>query len=149
MSWLFLALSLWGAWFTWNALRPSWDDARFATVSFAAGWLTSELALHHIAWQALATLVFAWLGAFEHWPGRLGLFVTFASWAGLVIAQRQAHAAEGVVERALVDALGPDYRARILPGLRAKLTHRVDWRRVAMPFPIRRPGVEVTKDLSF
>jgi acetyl esterase/lipase len=149
VSWLFLAVSLWGAWFTWNALRPSPDSPRFAIVSFAAGWLTSELALHHVAWQAVATAGFGLLGAFAEWPGRLGLFLTFASWAGLLLAQRQAHAAEEVIERALVEALGQDYRARILPELRARLTHRIDWGRVWMPFPIRRPDVEIVKDVRF
>jgi acetyl esterase/lipase len=149
MSWLFLALSLWGAWFTWNALRPSWDDPRFAVVSFAAGWLTTELVPHHLIWQAVATVGFGMAGAFDAWPGRLGLLITFASWAGLVLVQRQAHAAEGVLENALVSALGPAYRAQIEPSLRAKLSHRVDWRRVLRPFPIRRPGVEVVQHVPF
>jgi acetyl esterase/lipase len=149
MSWLFLFASLWGVWFTWNALRPSWDSERFAVVSFAAGWLTSELALHHLAFQVLATIGFGMAGAFDAWPGRLGLLVCFASWAGLVLVQRQASAAEGVLERALVSALGPDYRREIEPSLRAKLVHHVDWRRVLQPFPIRRPGVEVTRHVPF
>jgi acetyl esterase/lipase len=149
MSWLFLAVSLWGAWFTWNALHPSPNSPRFAVVSFAAGWLTTELALHHVAWQAVATAVFAMLGAFEGWPGRLGLLITFASWAGLLVAQRQAHEAEGVLERALVGALGSDYRQRIEPSLRAKLAHRIDWWRVWKPFPIKREDVEILKDIHF
>ncbi len=149
MSWLFLAVSLWGAWFTWNALRPSWDSPRFAVVSFAAGWLTSELALHHVAWQALATAGFGLAGAFEAWPGRLGLLITVLSWGGLLAAQRQAHAAEAVLERALVAALGPEYRQQIGPSVRAKLSHGIDWRRVWMPFPIKRSDVEILKNLRF
>jgi acetyl esterase/lipase len=149
MSWLYLAVSLWGAWFTWNALHPSPNDKRFSALSFAAGWLTSELALHHIAWQALATLVFWALGAFDHWPGRLGLLVTFASWAGLVAAQRRGHAAERELEEALVEALGEDYRERILPELGAHLRSGIDWARVLRPFPIRRPEVDIAKDIQF
>ena len=149
MSWLFLAVSLWGAWFTWNALRPTWDSPYFAVVSFAAGWLTTELALHHVAWQAVATAVFGLLGAFGGWPGKLGLVITFGSWAGLLYAQRQAHAAEEVMERALVAALGSDYREQILPGLREKLTHHIDWGRVLIPFPIKRSDVEIVKDIRF
>jgi acetyl esterase/lipase len=149
MSWLFLAVSLWGAWFTWNALYPSPNSPRFAVVSFAAGWLTTELALHHVAWQALATLVFGMWGAFHGWPGRLGLVITFASWAGLLIAQRKAHEAEGVLERALVEGLGPDYREHIAPPLRAKLSDRIDWWHVLKPFPIKRTDVEVVKDIQF
>jgi acetyl esterase/lipase len=149
MSWLFLAVSLWGAWFTWNALRPSWDSPRFAVVSFAAGWLTTELALHHVAWQLVATLGFGVLGAFGDWPGRLGLLITVLSWGGLLATQRQAHAAEQVLERALVASLGPEYRQQIDPSLREKLLHRIDWRWVWKPFPIKREGVEIVKNLRF
>jgi acetyl esterase/lipase len=149
MSWLFLAVSVWGAWFTWNALRPSADSMRFSVVSFAAGWLTSELALHHVAWQLIATVAFGFAGAFEAWPGRLGLLITFASWAGLAASQRHAHRAEGTLEQALVEGLGTDYRERILPELRAQLQTGVDWSRVLRPFPIRRPGVEIVKDIRF
>ena len=149
MSWLFLAVSLWGAWFTWNALHPSPNSPRFAVVSFAAGWLTTELALHHVAWQAVATAVFGMLGAFDGWPGRFGLLITFASWAGLLVAQRKAHEAEGVLERALVEGLGADYRQHIEHSLRAKLSHRIDWWRVWKPFPIKREDVEIVKDIHF
>jgi acetyl esterase/lipase len=149
MSWLFLFLSLWGVWFTWNALRPSWDSPRFAVVSFAAGWLTSELPLHHMAWQALATLGFAIAGAFSAWPGRLGLLITLASWGGLLVAHRQARDAEKVLERSLVAALGSDYRQQIEPSLREKLRHRIEWARVWRPFPIKRRDVEIVKNLPF
>jgi acetyl esterase/lipase len=149
MSWLFLVVSLWGAWFTWNALHPSPNSPRFAVVSFAAGWLTTELALHHVAWQAVATAVFGMLGAFNGWPGRFGLLITFASWVGLLLAHRQAHEAEGVLERALVEGLGGDYRQQIEPSLRAKLSHRIDWWRVWKPFPIKREDIEIVKDIHF
>ena len=149
MPWLFLAVSLWGAWFTWNALHPSPNSPRFAVVSFAAGWLTTELALHHLAWQTVATLVFGRLGAFGRWPGRLGLLITLASWAGLLLAQRKAHEAEDVLEHALVEGLGGDYRQQIEPALRAKLLRQIDWWRVLMPFPIKRADVEIVKDIHF
>jgi acetyl esterase/lipase len=149
MSWLFLAVSLWGAWFTFNALFPRPNGPRFSVVSFAAGWLTSELALHHVAWQAVATVAFGLLGAFEAWPGRLGLVITFASWAGLLLAQRQAHAAEHVLEESLVSALGADYRREIEPSLAETLPSGIEWRRVLQPFPIRRPGVERVRDVHF
>src|SRR5437899_12907088 len=63
LAWLFLAASLWGAWFTWNALRPMAGASRRGVVSFFACWLTGELALHPLAWQVGMTLVFAWAGA--------------------------------------------------------------------------------------
>jgi acetyl esterase/lipase len=118
-------------------------------VSFAAGWLTSELALHHVSWQLVATIAFGFAGAFEAWPGRLGLLITFASWAGLARAQLRAHQAEGSLEQALVDGLGADYRERIVPELRAQLDTGIDWGRVVVPFPIRHPDVEIVKDVHF
>src|SRR5438093_55527 len=36
-------------------------------MSFFAGWLTTELALHHLAWQALLTAAFVWAGALAAW----------------------------------------------------------------------------------
>ncbi|MGH0033230.1 MAG: alpha/beta hydrolase fold domain-containing protein [Myxococcota bacterium] len=149
MSWLFLAVSLWGAWFTWNALNPAPRDKRFSVLSFAAGWITSELALHHFLWQAVATLVFWWAGAFEAWPGRLGLLITFVSWGGLLAVQRRSQAAEVELEEALVEALGPDYRTRIEPEQRERLDEGIDWRRVMFPFPIKRGDVEIVKNLQF
>jgi acetyl esterase/lipase len=149
MSWLFLGVSLWGAWFTYNALSPSPCGPRFSVVSFAAGWLTTELALHHVVWQVIATIGFGLAGAFEAWPGRLGLLITFASWAGLAVAQRRAHEAEGVLEGALCEGLGAGYRERILPELRSQLYAGIDWSRVVRPFPIRRTDVEIVKDIQF
>lgn len=149
MAWLYLGLSLWGAWFSYNALRPSGRHARFGVVSFVAGWLTSELALHHIAWQALATLAFGMAGAFDTGPGRLGLLVTFVSWAGLVMTQRQAHAASACLDAALVEGLGADYQARIEPELCQTRRTEIDWWRVAKPFSFSRPEVEVSKNLQF
>jgi acetyl esterase/lipase len=149
MSWLYLAVSLWGAWFTYNTLRPSGRDPRFGAVSFFAGWLTGELALHHIAWQLVATVVFGSLGAFEAWPGRIGLLVTIVSWVGLVRVMREAHEASDQMEEALVTGLGSDYRERILPEQRAQLSEGIHWNRIARPFSIRRTEVEVAKNIQF
>src|SRR5262249_26687130 len=82
-SWLFLAAALVGAWFTYNTYRPLVRPAQAAAVSFFAGWLTSELAIHHIAWQLGMTALFAWAGALAAWPGRLGLAISVVSWVGL------------------------------------------------------------------
>ena len=149
MSWLYFAVSIWGAWFTWNALHPIREHPRMASLSFVAGWLTSELPLHHIAWQLLATLVFASAGAFEAWPGRLGLLLSFASWAGLVAVFQRAHEAEPAVERALREGLGEDYASELGSARGEQGLGTVDWMRVLRPFPIRRPEVEVHKDILF
>jgi acetyl esterase/lipase len=148
-SWLYLAVSLWGACFTVNAHWPRWTGPRIAALSFASGWLTSELALHHIAWQAAATLVFAGFGAFSAWPGVLGLGITLTSWAGLLFCQLQAARAGASCEAALRRAFGDDYLQEIEPGLRESLSSGIDWWQVARPFPIRRPGVERIRDVHY
>lgn len=149
MSWLFLFVSLVGAWFTYNVYRPTYAPSRRAAVSFFAGWLTTELALHHIAWQALATLLFAWAGALHAWPGKLGLVITVLSWVGLWRCYFGARDVEAVVERALCDGLGPDYRAKILPDVRAQFAPAVDWKQILLPFPMRHPEVERLRDIRY
>ena len=38
--------------FTLNGLRPLYRPMVVSGISFFAGWLTVELALHHVVWQA-------------------------------------------------------------------------------------------------
>src|SRR5689334_2627411 len=142
VPWLFLFVALVGAWFTANAYRPIHWPAPLALASFFAGWLTTELAFHHLAWQALATIVFVWAGALAAWPGWLALTITLVSWLGLARCYGRALGAESVVEEALVDALGPDYAERILPDVRERFAPGIDWRQVALPFPMRHQEVE-------
>jgi acetyl esterase/lipase len=144
MSWLFLLVALIGAWFTWNAYRPVYRPAPLAVASFFAGWLTTELALHHLAWQVAATLVFVWLGALHGWPGWLALGITIVSLGFLWRVHGRAWEAEAAVEDALTAGLGPEYRSRIDPDVAARFAPAVDWTQIAAPFPIR-PGHDVER----
>ncbi len=148
-SWLFLFVSLWGAWFTFNAYRPITAHRRLSVVSFFAGWLTAELALHHIAWQAVCTAGFVWLGALHGWPGVFGLIITIISWAGLVGCLLSAWRAEHIVEHALVTGLGRDYRDHIRAGLTPPMGPTVDWRQLLLPFPIRQRGIKRLRDITY
>lgn len=150
MSWLFLLAALVGAWFTWNAYRPTYRPAPLAVASFFAGWLTTELALHHVAWQIAATLVFVRLGALDAWPGWVALGVTLVSWGFLWRAHGRAWEAEAAVEDALTAGLGSDYRSQIDPGVAARFAPGVDWAQILLPFPIRRGGeVERIRDIVY
>jgi acetyl esterase/lipase len=148
IPWLFLAASLWGAAFTLNAFRPL-RGARRSVVSFFAGWLTTELALHHIAWQVAMTALFVWAGALATWPGWVGLGITLVSWAGLARCLTVARGAESVVASALDTGLGDAYGAAILPEVGERLAPRVDWRQLALPLPVRHPEVERTRDIVY
>ena len=149
VPWLFLAVSLWGAWFTYNAVRPMHAGARRTVFSFFAGWLTAELAVHHLVWQLLMTALFVWAGALAAWPGILGLAITLVSWAGLVGMLAISDRAEAVVERALCEGLGPAYRDEILPAVAEKFAPGIDWRRIALPFRVRHPDVERVRNIVY
>lgn len=149
MPFLFLAVSLVGAWFTYNAFRPVASRAWLAGISFFAGWLTTELAVHHLLWQGAMTLVFIWAGALQAWPGLLGLGITLISWGGLAQLFWRARAAEAVVETALQEVLGSDYRERISPAVETTFAPGIDWRQLILPYPIRHPEVERIRDLTY
>lgn len=150
VPWVFLAVSLWGALFTWVAIRPPQRPRWANVVVFFAGWLTGELAIHHIAWQALATLAFVWAGALSAWPGWLGLGITLASWAGLLRSLRTAHATPVLVERSLALALGPDHAERVHPEVAKRHAAPPPPRvRRANPFAFRDPEVRVIRDVAY
>ncbi len=148
-SWVFLFLSLWGALLTYNTFRPAYAPGKAALLSFLAGWLTAELALHWIFLQMLVTLCFAWAGAFERLPGRIGLWISIVSWVGLAVSYWRGAAAEGAIESALAEGLGADYRSRIPAEMASKLRDDVDWDAVVRPFPIRDPDVERTRNVRY
>lgn len=145
-SWAFLAVSIWGAWFTWNTWRPSKPRSAVSVPSFFAGWLTSELAAHHVAWQAVATVVFVAMGALSAWPGWVGLGITLLSWAALLAHIPLSARTGPILERALEDALGEEYPVHVeewdfLPDLRRS--------RLLVPFYLRDAEVHVERDLRY
>jgi acetyl esterase/lipase len=147
-SWLFLLASLVGLWFTANAL---WPSRRWQLIgpSFFAGWLTGELALFHILWQALASAIFVWFGALDQPVGWVALGLTLVSWVGLVwlvvVAARSRH----TVEEALRDALGRDYRAEIAPGRAERLASSLSRRELLFPLFLRDRRVERIRNLRY
>jgi acetyl esterase/lipase len=149
IPWSFLLVSLIGAAGSYNALYPRYAPARRAAVSFFAGWLTSELALHHVAWQALATAAFVWAGALRAWPGLLGLAVTLSSWATLGYVWWLGRGGGAAVEQALQTTFGADYAERILPEIRLRLSAGIAWRPVVLPFPIRDRAVECVRNIRY
>jgi acetyl esterase/lipase len=149
MPWLFLIVTLIGAWFTFNAYLPQRRTGPLVVPSFFAGWLTSELSAHHFAWQLAATLFFVWAGALRAWPGWVGLGITFASWIGLLALGRVAERAAPVVETALREALGPDYSDGILPEAAERLAAPDPPGRHLVPFLLFDREVRVTRDIQY
>lgn len=111
----FLASSVIGALNTANAHKPFSRTGRASVLSFFPGWITSEMPLHAIAWQALATGAFVRRGALRSAEGWAGLGISLASWAGLLrIWEQSTHAGE-VYEAALHEGLGEELAAGKLP----------------------------------
>jgi acetyl esterase/lipase len=141
-SWLFLAVSLVGAAFTASAVLRLRRLGYFIIPYFFGAWLTSELAVHHLAWQAVATLVFVALGALSAWPGWLGLVLTLGSWAVLGTFHRRASRAGAVFDA----ALGEQYAGASPLGA---ASGRIPFRRIARPFTMRTRGVERIRDIAY
>jgi acetyl esterase/lipase len=137
-AWLFLLVSLVGAAFTASVVLRLRRISYLIIPYFFMGWLTGELALHHVAWQALATVAFVAMGALDAWPGWLGLAITLASWALLFGFQRRAGAAGTVFAEALREHLADVDDA---PAIR--------FRQVARPFKFRKAEVERIRNVSY
>ena len=145
----FLLVSTFGAAFALNAHRPLARGGPLSISVFFAGWLTSELPLHHLAWQILATAAFAWAGALASWPGWVGLGLTFVSWAALLDLYGKARRADVIVERALVEALGSGYRARAQAALLEHVPPEPALAELALPFSMGRADVERIRNLPY
>jgi acetyl esterase/lipase len=137
VGWLFLGLSLVGAVFTVNAFLPVRRIPALFVPSFFGSWLTAELAMHHIVWQAIATVLFVELGALSNWQGLLGMGVTLASWLGLLVLFHDGRKTRNTFDEALA-GLGETNDAARLP-----LTQ------LLMPFRFRRRGVTVVRDIVY
>lgn len=123
--------------------------APFAMAWFLAGWLTGEFALFHLAWQAVVVVIAVTSGATDPPIGQVGLALMGISAVGLSLAHHRARQAEPVLEAALVDTLGSDYRDAITPDRVGILRHHIPRRPLLRPFHYEAPGVEVLRDLSY
>lgn len=137
VTWAFLAVSVIGAVFTMNAFVPVRKVPALFMPSFLGSWLTAELAIHHVFWQSIATVVFVQFGALAAWPGWLGLVITFASWIGLLVLFAHGHRAHVTFDKAL-SGIANEVEAS-----------RVPLRQVVFPFLFRRRGVKVTRDIVY
>ncbi len=149
VPWLFLAVSIWGALFTANALYPLRRPWVLSIIGFFPAWLTTELALHHLVLQVLATAGFIALGAFEAVVGWIGFAITLSSWLGLLWLFRNAHRDAGIVTGALEQGLGSRFRDEIAAAHSKHLSPSIAWGRVLWPFAVGHPEVERVRNLNY
>jgi acetyl esterase/lipase len=122
----YLAASALGALNTANARQPLARQGRGAVACFFPGWLTSELPVHTIGWQVLATARYAAKGALRTPSGLVGLGLSIGSWATLARIWQQAAEAPAIFERSLRDGLGDELDAGRdpLPAVDASVVRR-------------------------
>jgi acetyl esterase/lipase len=145
LPWYFLASSSLAFALAANVLRPLRAPGELAVVSFFAGWLVGELAMHVLVVQAFVAAAFVVLGGLAHWSGYVALALSVATCALLVLSQRQAARAGDVVTKAFQDALGEETS---LPAI-GSLPPALDSWRIALPFPVRHSGVISTWHREF
>jgi acetyl esterase/lipase len=132
----------------WNAFRPWFRTPRRAVLSFFAGWLTGELALHHVAWQLPCVVMLVAAGALDAWPGWVGLALVCCAWAGFARLTWEGRTARAVVETAVHDALGEDPEGAAAAETHARLT-RADWTSIASAFWFRHRDVERVRGIVY
>ncbi|HEY3820672.1 MAG TPA: alpha/beta hydrolase [Polyangiaceae bacterium] len=137
-SWALLGVGIVGCLLAANVLRPLRAPGGLAVVSFFAGWLVGELAMHALAAQLLVAAVLVELGAFAAWPGPVGMGLSLLACGLLVVAQRRAFSAGAAVR----EALGAD----AVPG---KLAPSMGGARVVFPFPVRHRAVVCRRRVEF
>jgi acetyl esterase/lipase len=129
---------------TYNAVRPRYAPARLAIASFFAGWLTTELGLHLLAWQTFVVAALVWSGALYAWPGKLGIVLSLGSMALLLVSWRRSAASRNVVDLALADF-------DELTGERVEEPPpvEVEWKQLLLPLPVRHAKVECLRDIVY
>lgn len=149
MAFLFFLFALFVGLLAFNLYRPVLRHPQMRVVSFLAGWLVGELALHHIVAQGIATLMFALFGALRGPLGALGLAVLLVSWTAMAWFYLQSGRARQEMQTALTHALGDDYIEHIRPELRAHFAGKPTFEALLHPFRILDRDVEVIKNLPF
>jgi acetyl esterase/lipase len=95
---------------TYDVYRPLSRRGPLSPLVFFSSWPVSELPLQTAITQLALTAGLTHPRDLHTWRGRAGLGLTAASVAGLIGVHRTAQGANAILEQALVDALGADYR---------------------------------------
>lgn len=149
MTTSYFILCLLAAILTLNVFRPVFRLPGLAIASFIFGWLVSELALFVIALQLIGMLLFVWAGAVAGFFGALGLLLALASWTGLAFVLIDSMRTDTIVESALEQGLGSDYRASIDVALLEQIPAELDAVRLLRPFSPHLPDVTRIRDIAY
>ena len=134
-GWLYLLLSLVGAWLTYNAARPS-RNPKLLVMSWLVGFLTTDLAPFHVLIALIITAGFALGGVLDTLPGQAGFVIVAVSSLWLLVLWlpnlRAARAAARTAAEMQLDAVEPISRRLLLT-----------------PFKRVCDSIEVERDIEF
>jgi acetyl esterase/lipase len=145
----FLAASVAGAGVTANALRPIGRRGRLSLPAFFFGLPTSELPLQVLALEATGAAILARKGGYRGEAGRLAAAATAASFAGLVRLHQEARHSADLLEAALADQLGRDYRERISPAFSPPPAGSLTKRQILLPDWTLRRRYRAGRDIPY
>jgi acetyl esterase/lipase len=134
---------------TANALKPLGSEMPVAPWSFATGVFASELPLTVMAVQLATAARRARKGGLKGAGGAIGVGLTAASVAGLWRLHKDAERSADVLEAALQDGLGPEYRKRITEPFNPPPVVELTRRHVVLPPRVRRNRYLAAADLAY
>src|SRR5512137_193859 len=147
-SWLLLVLASCGAFLALTAAVPGRHLGWGNVFWFLAGFLTAELAVFHIVLGAVVVAALAAAGALRAWPGQAGLVLVVLSCIALAVVQWRARPTAALLEAALREGLGSDYRSRLPPARLAAVDVPVG-PELRRPFRFDAGDVDVIRDVRY
>jgi len=125
-----------------NRLVPPWTQ-------FAYSLITTELAWFWLPSQVVVATLLLLAGAADSSIGVFAMIILALSWIPLINSIRNSFAAERLTKAALGLGLGTDYSSELPTATRAKFSYKSHFRDWCLPFKMKRPGVEVLKDIPY
>ena len=149
MTGLFFLFSLLFGWLAYNLFYPIYNNSKGALLSFLAGWLTAELAIHHILWQVVLVSLFIMGGAVSGFFAALGFLICVSAWIAMTYHYLLSEKAETEISDALYAGLGEHYLDEIHEEFSSRFPLAPDFDRIKWPFTGDDPKVKVIKDVPF
>ena len=134
---------------TANAIRPIGRGRLLSLPAFAIGVGPSEFPLHTGLVQVAIAGFLSRNGGTRGWRGKLGIAAHVASVAGLVAVQQTARRAGDVLDAALVDGLGSDYRSRVREPFSPRPEAPLTSRQLVAPAMRARRRYRSARDVSY
>jgi acetyl esterase/lipase len=135
---------------TANALRPIARTGPLSVPSFAFGLTPSELPIPTAMFELGTAALLSRSGGTRGWRGKVGLAAHAASLAGLVALHRNAtKETADVLEAALIEGLGEDYRSRIREPFSPKPEVPLARRQLVLPDMRARKRYRAVRNISY